>query len=110
MLPQNPDSVRRTAGRCPPIGLSPAFRSKRHANLRGDLTPLWLRYCIATGENRAGVNDVNDVSGLSEPNGPDGAMAERSGICAALSQPGAPGCLRQIVRSSLRRTRADLAL
>src|SRR5882757_6726483 len=59
---------------------------------------------------RAEVNDVNDVSGLSEPHGPDGAMAERSFSRAKIPQPRAARTIRQVVRTARRGVRADLAL
>src|SRR5215470_15205859 len=43
--------------------------------------------------SRADLNDVNVVPGLSEPHGPDGAMADGGRIRAALSQHGAAGHL-----------------
>src|SRR6267154_6657688 len=82
--------------------------SKRRASLQGCLTPLWLRYCIAI---RAGADsdDVDDVSGLSEPHGPDGSMAERGCIGAEISQPRAARRIRPAVRAARRRAGADLA-
>src|ERR1700732_1778789 len=82
--------------------------SKRRASLQGYLTLLWLRYCMAT-RARADPDDVDDVSSLSEPHGPDGAMAERGRACAQISQPRPARRLRQTVRAACRSTRADLA-
>src|SRR5688500_10285775 len=85
--------------------------SKRRASLPGRLTPPltspWLRYCIAIWAG-AIPDEVDDVSSLSEPHGPDGAMAERGRVGAELSQPGAARRLRQTVRAARRRPRADL--
>src|SRR3979490_22727 len=77
--------------------------SKRRASLRGYLTLHWLRYCIAI---RAGADpdDVYDVSSLSEPHGPDGAMAERGRTCVEISQSGSARRLRQTVRTACRST------
>src|SRR2546430_599906 len=58
----------------------------------------------------AEVNDVNDVPSLSEPHGPDVAMADRGRGGAEISQSGAAGRLRQIVRPPRRVARTDLAL
>ena len=60
---------------------------------------------------RAGANpdDVNDVSSLSEPHGPDGAMADRGRIGAEISQPRSARRLRQTVRTARRGAGADLA-
>src|SRR5437667_6296314 len=58
----------------------------------------------------AGVNDVNDVPSLSEPHGPDVAVADRGRGGAEISQSGAAGRLRQIVRPPRRVARTDLAL
>src|SRR5258708_35387627 len=60
--------------------------SKRRASLRGYLTLLWLRYCIAT-RARADPDDVDDVSGLSKAHGPDGAMADVGCVGVEMSQP-----------------------
>ena len=58
----------------------------------------------------ADVNDVNDVPSLSEPHGPDGAMADRGRGGAEISQPRAAGRVRQAVRAARRGARTDLAL
>src|SRR6202035_3574488 len=92
----------------PIIHASRTLSSKRRASLRGHLTPRWLRYCMATGAG-ADRNDVHDVSGLSEPHGPDGAMAVGGRKCAQISQPRAPGRLRQTVRAARSSPRTDLA-
>src|SRR5450631_2957888 len=84
------------------------FNSKRRASLGGYLTPLWLRYCIAT-RTGADPDDVDDVSSLSEPHGPDGAMADRSLACAEIPQPRSARHLRQSVRTARRRARTGLA-
>src|ERR1700694_5419980 len=81
--------------------------SKRRASLKGYLTLLWLRYCIAT-RARADPDDVDDVSSLSEPHGPDGAMAERGRIGIKVSQPRPARRLRQAVRAARLRAGADL--
>src|SRR5882757_6642568 len=82
--------------------------SKRRASLQGCLTPLWLRYCIAIAAG-ADSDDVDDVSGLPEPHGPDGAMAERGCIGAEISQSRSAGHFRQVVRTAGCRAGADLA-
>src|SRR5664279_6506793 len=82
--------------------------SKRRASFQGHLTPHWLRYCMATWAG-ADPDDVDDVSSLPEPHGPDGAMAERGGARAEISQFGPAGRLRQAVRAARRRSGADLA-
>src|ERR1700676_4364834 len=82
--------------------------SKRRASLQGHLTLLWLRYCIAT-RARADPDDVDDVSSLSEPHGPDGTMADRGCIGAEISQPRSARHLRRVVRTAGRRVGADLA-
>src|SRR5215468_1030537 len=56
------------------------------------------------------VNDVNDLPSLSEPHGPDGAVAVGGGKRAEISQFGAPGHLGPAVRPAGRRARTDLAL
>src|SRR5260370_11006004 len=68
--------------------------SKRRASLQGYLAPFWLRYCMAT-RTGADPDDVDDVSGVSEPHGPDRAMADRGGGGAEISQPRAATRLRQ---------------
>src|SRR6185312_4343184 len=70
---------------------------------------LWLRYCMAPGAG-ADVNDVNDVPSLSEPHGPDVAMADRGRGGAEISQSGAAGRLRQVISPARRLARTDLAL
>src|ERR1700732_95775 len=82
--------------------------SKRRASLQGYLTLLWLRYCMAT-RARADPDDVDDVSTLSEPHGPDAAMAERGRIGIKVSQPRPARRLRQTVRAARRRAGAGLA-
>src|SRR5438876_10755290 len=54
-------------------------------------------------------DDVDDVSGLSEPHGPDGSMAERGRIGAEISQPRSARRLRPAVWTARCRARADLA-
>src|SRR5580700_5638462 len=83
--------------------------SKRRASSLGCLTPRWLRYCIAIWAG-AEVNDVNAVSGLSEPHGPDRAMADGGCFRTQISQPGPTGRLGQGVWSARRGARTDLAL
>src|SRR5712675_81564 len=63
-------------------------------------------------KSRKESHDVHDVSGLSEPHGPDGAMADRGRIGAEIPQPRPAGRLRQAVRparGSPRTGFADLA-
>src|SRR5579859_1551804 len=75
---------------------------------RGDLTPLRLRYCMAIW-GWAGVNDVNALSGLSEPHGPHPAMAVRGRIGGALPQSDPARPLRQAVPAARGGARIDLA-
>src|SRR6266487_3885985 len=58
----------------------------------------------------AEVNDVNDVPSLSEPHGPDVAMADRGRSGAEISQSGAAGRLRQVISPARCFARIDLAL
>src|ERR1700756_1352219 len=93
-----------------PIVYAPrVFRSKPCANLAGDLTPVWLQFCIATWPG-ADADDVDVVSGLSEPHGPDGAMAERGLFGTEISQSGSAGHVRQAGRQAGGGARTDLAL
>src|ERR1700681_3812951 len=100
----------RTTSRCklPIVYASRILCSKRRASFRGYLTPLWLRYCIAT---KAGAepDDVDDVSSLSEPYGSDGAMADGRCISAEISQPRPARRLRPVVWTARRGAGADLA-
>src|SRR5216684_6672210 len=65
-------------------------RSKRRASLAGGPAP------ILHGNRGRGVPDEVDViSGLSEPYGPDGTMAEGSGIGPEVPQSGSAGGIRQ---------------
>src|ERR1700709_1717290 len=80
--------------------------SKRRASLRSCLTLLWLLYCIATTAG-AETDEVDDVSSLPEPYGPDRAMADGSRFGPEISQPRAARRLRQIVRTARLRARAD---
>src|SRR6185369_11161518 len=57
----------------------------------------------------ADVNDVNDVPSLSEPYGPDVAMADRGRGGAEISQSGAAGCLRPAIWPARCVARTDLA-
>src|SRR6266853_4196173 len=52
--------------------------------------------------NRAGADpdDVDDVSGLSEPHGPDGTMADRGCVGAEISQSRSARHFQQAVRTS----------
>src|SRR5258707_780815 len=97
-----------SAAKVPIVYASRILCSKRRASFRGYLTPLWLRYCMAT---RAGADpdDVDDVPSLSEPHGSDSTMADRGRVGAEISQPRSARRLRQIVRTARRGTRADLA-
>src|SRR6476661_6730964 len=60
--------------------------------------------------DRGDVNDVNDVPSLSEPYGPDVAMADRGRGGAEISQSGAARCLRQAIWPARRVVGTDLAL
>src|SRR5687767_15558760 len=58
----------------------------------------------------ADVNDVNDVPSLSEPYGPDVAMADRGRSGAEISQSGAARRLGQAIWPARRVAGTDLAL
>src|SRR5258705_9166275 len=58
----------------------------------------------------ADVNDVNDVPSLSEPYGPDVAVADRGRGGAEISQSGAAGRFRPVISPAPRVARIDLAL
>src|ERR1700686_181199 len=64
---------------------------------------------ILHGKRAGRSDDVDDVSGLSEPHGPDGSMAERGCIGAEISQFRSARCLGPAVRTAGRRSGADLA-
>ncbi len=85
------------------------FRSKPRASFGGGQpgSGVDIAWHPWTG---ADVNDVNDVPSLSEPHGPDVAMADRGRSGPEISQPGAAGRLRQTVRPARRFARTDLAL
>ena len=100
--------ARRSRRKVPTAHASCSFAASDVPVLRGPLAPLWLRYCIAIWAG-AVPDEVDDVSGLSEPHGPDRAMAERGRVGAAIPQSRAAGRLRQTVRPARRRPRADLA-
>src|SRR5262249_38724094 len=93
----------------PPVYASGVFRSKPCANLRGDLTPLWLRYCIAIWVG-ADPDDVDVISGLSEPHGPDRAVADRGVVGTEISQSGSAGHVRPAGGAAVGRARTDLPL
>src|SRR5258707_5386923 len=62
---------------------------------------VWLHsgFDIAWQQGRGRIrDDVDDVSSLPEPHGPDGAMAERGRTRVAISQPPAARRLRRTVR------------
>src|SRR4051812_22918813 len=59
-------------------------------------------------KTRKEPHDVDDVSGLSEPYGPDRAVADRRRGGLEIPQPGAAGHLRKTVRPACRGARADL--
>src|SRR5947209_15817721 len=78
--------------------------------------PVWRGRLRGSGVNiawrlkaRKEAHDLHDVSGLSEPYGPDGAMANGRRGGAEIPQPGAAGRLRKTVRPARRGTRANLA-
>src|ERR1700681_4913730 len=100
-------AAKSAAAKCPLLCLTHSC-SKRRASLQGYLTPFWLRYCIATGTG-ADPDDVDDVPSVSEPHGPDGAMADRRGRGTEISQPRAARRLGQAVRTARRRAGTDLA-
>src|SRR2546430_8174193 len=54
-------------------------------------------------------DDVDALSGLPEPHGPDSSMAVRGGICAEISQPRSARRLRPAVWTARRRPGAGLA-
>src|SRR6266404_69159 len=77
------------------------------------LKAIWLRlgFDIAWQYRQGRIPDeVDDLSSLSEPHGPDGAMADRSRACVEIPQPCSAGRFRQTVRTARRRPRTGLAL
>ena len=94
----------------PPKACAPdLLPSKRRASFAGG--PPRSGFDIAWPQGtEADVNDANDVPSLSEPHGPDVAVAERGRGGAEISQSGATGRVRQIVRAAGRFARTDLAL
>src|SRR4051794_22810664 len=89
-FPQRCDGTRPARG-VPVTCASLQMNSKRRANFEGDLTPVWLRYCIAARDRWAFQNDVDVLSGFSEPHGFDGAVSGGSLDRPQISQSGAPG-------------------
>ena len=107
-----PKRLRAAMGNRPCRRLMPvrrAFTQQATCQFCGRFARLWLRYCMAPGTG-ADVNDVNDVPSLSEPYGPDVAMAYRGRGGAEISQSGAAGRLRQVIWPARRFARTDLAL
>src|SRR5437868_11313896 len=92
-----------------PMPVRQAFRSKPRASFRGGQAGSGVDIAWHHGTG-ADVNDVNDVPSLSEPYGPDVAMADRSRGGAEISQSGAAGRLRQVIWPARRFARIDLAL
>src|SRR5215470_16190910 len=84
--------------------------SKRRANFEGGPAPVWRRYCIATGDRWALQYDVDVLSGFSEPDGPDGAVAGGSLVSAEIPPSGAARRIGSGGRPALGRAGADLAL
>src|ERR1700761_4675581 len=99
--PSRPDARQKC-----PMFMPGILCSKRRASLAGALAPIWLQYCMAARRVEARVwNDVDDVSGVSEPHGSDGAVADRGRIGAPIPQPGTARHFRPAVRPARRRTR-----
>ena len=94
----------------PPKACAPdLLPSKRRASFAGG--PPCSGFDIAWHQgSKADVNDANDVPSLSEPHGPDVALAERGRGGPEIPQSGAPGHVRQTVRAAGRLARTDLAL
>src|SRR6516164_7631626 len=59
---------------------------------------------------RGGPYDVDVISGLSEPYGPDGTMAVGGGFGTEISQSGSAGQVRQTCRAAFGGARIDRAL
>src|ERR1051325_4590994 len=80
----------RAAAQCLCVG---QLLSKPRASFRGGRAGSGVDIAWHHGTG-ADVNDVNDVPSLSEPYGPDVAMADRGRGGAEISQSGAAGRLR----------------
>src|SRR5437016_14616558 len=109
---ESPKRLRAAMGNRPCRRLMPVrrvFTQQATCQFGRRFARLWLRYCMAPGTG-ADVNDVNDVPSLSEPHGPDVAVADRGRGGAEISQSGAAGRLRQAVWPPRRVARTDLAL
>src|SRR5882672_6101262 len=90
---------KRPAAKCPLFMLH-AFRAASDVPV---CEAVWLHsgFDIAWQHGQGRIrNDVDDVSSLSEPHGPDGAMAERGRTGVEIPQPRAAGRLRQTVRAA----------
>src|SRR5215510_1402420 len=84
------------ASPCPSLMHRRILCSKPRANLQGGSMSLWLRYCIAIGGKGGRVSyDVNAIPSLSEPYGPDQAMADAGRVAAQIFQSGTAGHVRQ---------------
>src|ERR1700689_1946702 len=73
-------------------------------------TDVALASILHDSRTGADPDDVDVISGLSEPYGPDGALADGGCVGTEISQSRSPGHLRQIVRTARRGAGTDLAL
>src|SRR3954470_17851926 len=100
--PQNAAAQARTADRAAAQCLCVRpIHSKPRASFRGGQASSGVDIAWYHGTG-ADVNDVNDVPSLSEPYGPDVAMAERGRGGAEISQSGAAGRLRPAISPARR--------
>src|SRR5947207_1351088 len=112
-LPSTPNRLAqdRAGGKSrPPVARASGHSSsKRRASLAGHPVRFGSDIAWPYGA-RAKRNDVNDVSGLPEPHGPDGTMADGGFRRAEIPQPRPAGRLRQAVWAAFGGARTDLAL
>src|SRR5260370_243987 len=97
----------RAAAECPMFTLH-AFMQQATCQF-ARLFEFALASILHSNRGRGGSDDVDDVSGLSEPHGPDGTMADRGCIGAEISQSRSARHFRQAVRTAGRRAGTDLA-
>ncbi len=95
------------AGR--PLSMRRAIKQQATCQFGRRSGPVLAPILHGTGHQGQAPDDVDAVSSLSEPYGPDRAMADRGGIGAAISQPRSAGRLRPAVRTARRSPRAGLA-